>query len=89
MRDSKLPTSNVKTLTKPGQDDEEKKKIIIDKSFRKASIRGLIHVVPVLVSILLISLNLKHTYIGASLGKEKWRGAYSLASFQVAAKLQV
>ena len=76
---------------KPSNPDqhEENKKAIIDSSFRLAFFRCLIHVFPISICILLMTLNLKGVYIGPALEFGSWTTTYSLAAFQVAAKVQV
>lgn len=76
----------------PSKDDqfEEKKKRIMDCSFRRALYRGLkFHFLPIGISISLIYLNLKDIYIGPALQFGSWTTTHSLAAFQVAAKIQV
>ena len=68
---------------------EENKKAIIDSSCQLAFFRGLIHVFPIFICILLMILNLKGVYIGPALKFGTWTTTYSLAAFQVAAKVQV
>ena len=76
--------------SKPRQDLEHKKPIV-HTSYGLALSRAIVHVVPVSISTGLIALNLKHHYIGSSLGSEsgQWTTAYTLAVLQVAAKIQV
>ena len=74
--------------SKSGEHGEEKK-TIIDSSFQLAFLRGLRHVFPVSICVLLISLNSKGVYIGPALEFGSWTTTYSLAAFQVAAKVQV
>ena len=76
---------------KPSNRDqhEENKKAIIDSSSQLAFFRGSIHVFPIFICILLMTLNLKGVYIGPALKFGSWTTTYSLAAFQVAAKVQV
>ena len=69
----------------------EDKKVIIETSRWNALSRAIIHMVPVSISTVLIALNLKHCYIGPSLGSESgpWTATHILAILQVGAKAQV
>lgn len=73
--------------SKAAQDED--KKTIIDNTFSGALWRGLIHLLPILVSISLIAMNLKHLYIGPDLIFLSLTTTNSLAAFQIAAKIQV
>ena len=86
-----MPRSESSERLKPSNSDqhEESKKAIIDSSSKLAFFRGLIHVFPIFICILLITLNLKGVYIGPALEFASWTTTYSLAAFQVAAKVQV
>ena len=67
----------------------ENKKTIINLSFRLAFIRGLVHMLPVMICSLFITLNLKGVFIGPTLEFGSWTTTYSLAAFQVLAKALV
>ncbi len=83
-------SDSTERLKSPERDrHEEKKKAIIDSSRQLVLFRGLIHIFPVFVGILLVTLNLKGVYIGPALEYGSWTTTYSLAAFQVAAKVQV
>lgn len=86
-----MPRSASTERLKPSEPDqhEENKKTIIDSSSQLAFFRGLIHIFPIIICILLMTLNLKGVYIGPALQFGSWTTTYSLAAFQVAAKVQV
>lgn len=68
----------------------EEKKSVIEDSFALALKRGLlVHLVPVSVAASIIALNLAGIYFGPSLDYGDWRTQYTLAMFQVIAKVQV
>ena len=75
-------------LSKPDQHGG-KKKTIVDISFQSAFFRALIHIFPVSICILLLTLNLTGVFIGPDLKFGSWTTTYSLAAFQGAAKIQV
>ena len=85
-----MPRSDSKERLKSSDPDqhEENKKAIIDSSSQLAVFRGLIHIFPILICIILMTLNLKSVYIGPTLQFGSWTTTYSLAAFQVAAKVQ-
>ena len=66
----------------------EKRKRVLDSSFGHAVKHCLVHILPVCISSLLVSLNLRGVNIGQELGTGSWHTTYTLAAFQVAAKLQ-
>ena len=66
----------------------EKKKTIIDTTSDRALWRGLIHLLPISISISLIGMNLKHLYIGPDLIFLSLTTTNSLAALQIAAKIQ-
>ena len=68
---------------------DEKKKAIIETTFNRILWRGLIHLLPVSVSILLIAMNLKDWNIGPDLIFLSLTTTNSLAALQLAAKIQV
>ena len=68
---------------------DEKKKAIIETTFNRILWRGLIHLLPVSVSIFLIAMNLKDWNIGPDLIFLSWTTTNSLAALQLAAKIQV
>ena len=86
-----MPRSESTERLNPSNPDqhEENKKAIIDSSSLLAFFRGLIHVFPIFICTLLMTLNLKGVYIGPALEFGSWTTTYSLAAFQVAAKVQV
>ena len=86
-----MPRSDSTERLKPSEPDqhEEKKKIIVDISFQLAFFRDLIHLFPVFICVLLVTVNLKAVYIGPALEFGSWTTTYSLAAFQGAAKVQV
>lgn len=86
-----MPRSDTKERLRPSDPDqhEENKKAIIDSSSQLAGFRGLIHVFPIFICIILMTLNLKGVYIEPTLQFGSWTTTYSLAAFQVAAKVQV
>ena len=86
-----MPRSESSERLKPSNPNqhEENKKAIIDSSSKLAFFRGLIHVFPIFICVLLITLNSKGVYIGPALKFGSWTTTYSLAAFQVAAKVQV
>ena len=67
----------------------EEKKPIIRNSFKLALLRGLVHIIPVSLSIVLIIINIRGVYIGPSLGNDDRSTTYTLAALQFAAKVQV
>lgn len=85
-----MPRSDSTELKRaePGQYEKEKK-TIIDSPFQLAFFRGLIYLFSGLISVFLIIVNLKGVNIGPALKFGSWTTTYSLAAFQVAAKVQV
>ena len=67
----------------------EKKKFVFQRSFKLALLSGLVHILPISISITLVTLNLRGTYIGPSLGSDIWLTTWTLALLQFAAKLFV
>ena len=65
----------------------ELRKPVVTKSFRTAALRCGVHVLPTMVSIVAISLNLRHVFLGRTLPGSLDQ-TMSMALLQIAAKLQ-
>ena len=68
---------------------EEEKKVVIEYSFWIALSRCGVHILPATVSLVLVVLNIKGTFISPYLGVKASTDSLTIAILQLVAKLQV
>ncbi|KAL2042682.1 hypothetical protein N7G274_004441 [Stereocaulon virgatum] len=85
-----MPRCNSTERPKPPEPDQyaEKKKTVVNTSPRLAFFYDLIHLFPVFVYVLLVTVNLKAVYIGPALEFQSCTTTDSLAALQGPAKVQ-
>jgi hypothetical protein len=69
------------------ENEKEEKKVVINKDRTLATVRCLIHVIPVAAALALIALNASNYYIGGELSGPSGQDFEKLAALQFAAKL--
>jgi hypothetical protein len=74
--------------TKKGRGEGEPAKPVIQTSLSTALTRCCVHILPILVSITIVSLNLGHIFLGSTIPGIILDNSIAIAIFQVLAKLQ-
>ena len=70
------------------QREREEKKIAVAKSWRLAATRCAVHLLPILVSVVIIAINTKAIFIGINFDSKIKSETINIAFLQIAAKLQ-